>query len=333
MDVKLQADSIRSLLGFKHVLVVGDVMADRYIWGQVNRISPEAPVPIVEVEREEIRLGGAANVAANLSSFGVRVSLSGIIGADESATVLKQICIQSDIDPAGLVTDPNRPTTTKTRVLGNAQQMLRLDRENNQPIEPETEDELLAAIKELPPWDALVIEDYDKGVLSETLIQQLIQLSNRFGSPVLVDPKFRNFFSYTGCTWFKPNLKELCTAKQYSGRNLSVECIKSLCIDLRELMPHTYSLVTMSERGLLLVDPSGKGTHFKAHVREIRDVSGAGDAVIAALTAGLLLGFTAYDAAAWANLAGGLACEELGVLPVSLDRLIHEFNRLERQVS
>ena len=331
-DATWHADDIRSQLAQYHVLVVGDVMADRYIWGRVNRISPEAPVPIVEIEREETRPGGAANVAANLIAYGVKVSLSGVIGTDLLAGQLRDACLRAGIDPFGLVEDSNRPTTSKTRVLGNAQQMLRLDLESSSPISPETEDELLRKIKSMPRWDALILEDYDKGVLNETLIQQLIQLAHRLNTPVLVDPKFKNFFSYTGCTWFKPNLKELVTALQQADRNPTNEWVLNLVNHLRDQMPHVYSLVTLSERGVLLIEPNADWTHLPAHVREIRDVSGAGDAVIAALAIGIILGLSPLEAARWANLAGGLACEELGVAPVSLDRLILEYHNLQKML-
>jgi rfaE bifunctional protein kinase chain/domain len=309
-------------------LVVGDVMADRYIWGRVNRISPEAPVPVVEIEREEIRPGGAANVAANLIAYGVKVSLSGVVGSDQLGGQLRDACLRAGIDPLGLVEDCKRPTTSKTRVLGNSQQMLRLDLETSSPISPETEDELLRKIKSMPRWDALILEDYDKGVLNETLIQQLIQLAQRLNTPVFVDPKYKNFFSYTGCTWFKPNLKELGTALQQTFQDPTIEWILKLVNRLRDQMPHDYSLVTLSERGVLLVEPNADFTHLPAHVREIRDVSGAGDAVIAALAIGIILGLSPHEAARWANLAGGLACEELGVAPISLERLIHECQQL-----
>lgn len=329
---ELNLEKCQALLREKRVLVVGDVMLDRYLFGKVERISPEAPVPVLDVHGEDQRPGGAANVAVNLVSLGVSTTICGVIGPDAGGEQLRQKAKACGLDVAGLIVDETRQTTTKTRLIGNAQQMMRIDRETTERVNHEIEDALLHRLKELQPWDALVIEDYDKGLLGETLIQQLIQLALRTETPVLVDPKFRNFFSYTGCTWFKPNLKELLTALKISLSDAGLPEIAAAAIHLRELMPHDYSLVTLSERGVLVVEPGGAWRHVPAHVREIRDVSGAGDTVIAALTVGLLLGFDAGAAAAFANLAGGLACEELGVVPVGLNVLLEEYYALEKRL-
>lgn len=308
------------------VLVVGDLMLDRYLWGKVERISPEAPVPVVDVYHEENRLGGAANVALNLHSLGAVPVLCGITGEDSDGAEFRQL-VETEGFPSSLIQATNqRRTTAKIRVLGNHQQVIRVDREDRQEISSSmTETLLKKTLKQMPDFDAVIIQDYDKGVISERLAHSVIDAANRQGIPVMVDPKFKNFFSFRGCYLFKPNLKELNEGMgERLGKN-DLAAITATVSNLRQRMPHAHTLVTLSENGMLWVDEKGKGHHIGAKVRNITDVSGAGDTVISVAALAIAAGFSPLESGHLANIAGGLVCEEVGVVPIRKDALLAEF--------
>ncbi|MCX8112779.1 MAG: bifunctional ADP-heptose synthase [Bacteroidia bacterium] len=305
-------------------LVVGDVMLDRYLYGRVQRISPEAPVPILELEKEENRLGGAANVALNLRSLEAQVTLSGLVGADSAGDLLREQAEQWGIETYGLVTDPERPTTVKTRLIAQKHHLLRVDREITTPPPAHLAEALLLKVQTLlrTPLHGIIVEDYDKGTLTEPLIQELTRLARLHQVPLLIDPKRRNFWAYEGVTLFKPNLRELGEALGLSFAEASLPAIQEAILRLRDRMPHTYTVVTLSERGVLAFGEGEGFIHIPAHYRNIVDVSGAGDTVISVLAVGLALGFPLERTVALANLAGGLVCEYVGVVPLPKDRWI-----------
>jgi len=316
----------------KRILVIGDVMLDAYIWGRVERISPEAPVPVVEMEREESRLGGAANVARNLGALGMVPLLVGVVGGDDQADTLRQLMQEAGMPTDGILTDNTRPTCTKTRVLGGSQQILRVDRESTHQLSAELEAEL---VKRVNQWltegvQAVIFEDYDKGLLSPAVIAPIVTRAQETGTPVLVDPKFRNFFAYTGVTVFKPNLKELASGLNRQIARGDMTSVRSAVDQLRARMPHQLSLVTLSEQGMMLVGESLESgyLHIPAHMRRITDVSGAGDTVISVFAAAMGAGLNPGKSMALANLAGGLVCEVPGVVPVDPERLAAEAENL-----
>ncbi len=299
-------------------------MLDRYLWGNVSRISPEAPVPVVDVVRSEDRPGGTANVALNLKAMGAQVAIAGVLGNDIEGMILKNLLIENGLKTQLFVTDPDRNTTTKTRILSNQQQMLRMDREQTDNISPEIHKKLLKlVINATEEVDVLIFEDYDKGVLTPDLIEELIFLCNKKNIPTVVDPKYNNFFSYADCTLFKPNLKELNDGLGIQVQNTDLEAIKSAVAELRNRMSHYNTLVTLGENGVMAIGQD-EGFHIPAHFRKITDVSGAGDTVVALL--GLALGakLPLKTAASIANLGGGMVCEEVGVVPIDRNRLLRE---------
>jgi len=315
----------KTTLSKLRVLVIGDLMVDRYLWGSVNRISPEAPVPVVDVHKSENRPGGAANVALNLSALGPQVQLAGAIGKDEEGAALLFMLQQKGFGTDAILTLENRPTTTKTRVIGNRQQMIRVDREDRALLDStanaQLQDKILQALEAI---DIVIFEDYDKGVLETGLIQAVIAACNERNIPTVVDPKFNNFFAYTGCSLFKPNLKELNDGLNLQVAKGNLNDLKAAVEQLRLKMPHQQTLITLSENGVLALNDQGNMIHHPAHFRKITDVSGAGDTVIAVMAAALGAGIDLGTAAAMANLAGGLVCEEVGVVPIDRERLLSE---------
>ena len=308
----------------KSVLVVGDLMIDAYIWGKVERISPEAPVPVVHVRKSEYRLGGAANVAKNLVALGAKTAIAGVIGDDSEGQIMCELLAEEGIAHDFVVTDLQRPTTVKQRVIAHAQHLLRIDKETDKEISSETSDEIFERISaHLSKFDAIIFEDYDKGVLSEVLIQKIITLAQKLQIPTIVDPKKRNFKSYRGATLFKPNLKELREGLHGDFNPLAAD-FEEMLQKAKTSLAVENLMVTLSEEGVAFVENSGKYGKISAHKREIADVSGAGDTVVAvaALCAAmrLPLSFTADVS----NLAGGLVCEFSGVVPVSKKDLLNE---------
>ncbi|MDX2284909.1 MAG: PfkB family carbohydrate kinase [Bacteroidia bacterium] len=311
------------------VLVLGDLMLDRYLWGRVDRISPEAPVPVVEVQREEARPGGAANVALNVQALGAQVSVCGLLGSDAEGQQLEALLGARGFDLRAVRRGAARPTTAKTRILGNQQQMLRLDREDPSPLGPEDLGWLMERLPQaLEGCHALIIEDYDKGLMSPELIRAALSAAAQRGIPAAADPKYRQFWHYGGCTLFKPNLKELNEALGLRTGPDDLSGLAEAVGRLRVRMPHAWTLVTLGSQGMWLQGPEGAGHRIAGHVRRIADVSGAGDTVIAAAALGLAAGLHPLEAASVANLAGAQVVEMPGVAPADPQRLLAEAERL-----
>ena len=298
----------------RRIAVVGDVMLDRYLGGDTNRLSPEAPVPVITVRETRSALGGAANVAANVAAIGAQCRLVGAVGDDNHAAAIRAELATARLDDRHLVTIPGRPTTTKTRVLARGQQVVRIDEEVETPVEGQDQERLIStALSALVEADALVLEDYNKGTLTEALITATIAAARRRGIPVVVDPKFWNFFAYRGATIFKPNRRELEAALgatlDLAGENALQEALGKLAVD--------NLLLTLGADGMVLVAKDRPVTHIASLAREVFDVSGAGDTVTAWVATALAAGATVPEAAHLANYAAGIEVGKTGVATVA----------------
>jgi rfaE bifunctional protein kinase chain/domain len=312
------------------VAIVGDVMIDSYVMGKVHRMSPEAPVPVLLLDKEEHRLGGAANVALNLKALGAEVYLCSVIGTDTAATKFQNLLSEATIQNQEIIQSEDRKTTVKTRVLSGTQHVLRIDQEDTCDLSEPLEDALIQATKRRIDLgiDALIFEDYNKGVLTHRVITELIAYAKEKGVKTTVDPKKDNFLSYRGVNLFKPNLKEI---KEGLDVNIDVvnqpDSIVHGAKQLRDKLNHELTLITLSEHGVFVEN----GTTWEiipAHLREITDVSGAGDTVIAVATLCLIAGLSPTEIAAIANLSGGLVCEHSGVVSVDKVALLNEAQKL-----
>ncbi len=304
----------------KFVAVIGDVMLDRYIWGRVSRISPEAPVPIVDVLRNTNHLGGASNVALNIKSLGAVPVLFGVVGRDTDATELRAIFQQTNVITDFLVEDPDRPTTVKTRVIAGSQHVVRIDYEDRQQIGVETARRLLDRLEgHLGSIQSIILQDYNKGVIGPDLIHSVIDLARSRDIPVLVDPKYTNFFEYKGVSVFKPNRKE--TEDALKTRLTNDKSFEDAARLLRSRLECDNVLLTLGELGMLLLQSDDSIMRIPTKARKVADVSGAGDTVIATMAVAMSGGATLEEAAHIANFAGGLVCEEVGIVPVDRDAL------------
>ncbi|MCX6188486.1 MAG: bifunctional ADP-heptose synthase [Bacteroidetes bacterium] len=311
----------------QRIIIVGDVMLDAYIFGHVHRLSPEAPVPIVEQRSQEYRLGGAANVALNIKAMGATPLLFGVTGSDDDALILKKELEKNQISALLLVEELDRLTTVKTRIIGNNHQLLRVDKEVTHAITEHTESLLLEKLKsEIKTADALIFEDYEKGLLNKNLIQHIISLCNEFNVPVIVDPKKSNFLAYSNATLFKPNLKELKEGLKLDKLD-SLEEIERAAKTLIQTLNLKYLMVTLSHRGVIICDAQSTH-HVPAHLRKIADVSGAGDTVVSIAALAIAQHLEPRAIAELSNLAGGLVCEEVGVVPLNKNRFMDEANKL-----
>ena len=312
------------------ILVIGDVMLDAYVMGKVNRISPEAPVPIVSLENEDARIGGAGNVALNLLALGAKPIICGVIGEDSSGDKLLNLFEKNGISTDGLVKSMVRKTTVKTRVISNKQQLLRIDSESTFSLLESEEIKLNNTIQNIinQGIDGIIFEDYNKGVLTDSVIQNTIKIAKEKDIPTAVDPKKENFLSYKGVSLFKPNLKEL---KEGLNLNFDFNSNKDLFEKgievLEEKLQNEISFVTLSENGVFIKNQTEK-YYVPAHMRSISDVSGAGDTVIAVATLCLISGASTKQIAEISNLAGGLVCEKSGVVSISKNDLLKEVSEL-----
>ncbi|WP_460577863.1 bifunctional heptose 7-phosphate kinase/heptose 1-phosphate adenyltransferase [Hymenobacter coalescens] len=307
------------------VLIVGDVMVDAYVWGKAARLSPEAPVPVVNVTRTEQRLGGAANVALNVQALGATPLLCAVIGADPGGDQLVQLLHERHLPADGLVRSQERPTTVKQRILAHGQQLLRIDAEVETDLSTAEDAALTEAYEQLlDRADVVIFEDYDKGVLNAARIAQFIALARAKGVPTVVDPKKRNFLAYRGCTLFKPNLKELREGLKLDFADGDNAGLEHAVAALREHLAPDMVLVTLSERGVFCDAAATGPVYLPAHVRAISDVSGAGDTVISIAALCVALAVAPASMAALANLGGGLVCEQVGVVPIEKTRLLQE---------
>lgn len=313
-----------------NVLVIGDVMVDSYLWGKVERISPEAPIPIVALRKREHRMGGAANVAMNIKAMGAKPILCSVIGTDDKGDIFLELMKKEKMDPTGIVRSQRRITTTKFRIFGNAYQMLRVDEEEDDDLvhaDYLTLSRVIDRILETGNIHCIIFQDYNKGVLTPKLIQEVLKKARKRGIPTAVDPKRKNFEAFSNVTLFKPNLKELSEGLKLELDPGDREAIIEASQALREKLKCDYVMTTLSEHGMMICmkDKSEQKNLFvPAHVRSISDVSGAGDTVISLASLCLALQRSAYEIAYISNLAGGLVCEEIGVVPVNKDKLLKE---------
>lgn len=310
------------------VLIIGDLMIDSYTWGRVSRISPEAPVPVVNVIRRESRLGGAGNVVLNIASLGATAVICSVIGDDAPGRELQKIILDSNLSTEGLIVEPGRMTTVKERIIAGSQQVVRVDSETESSISSSSHKALLAHIKDsISDVDVIIFEDYDKGVLSSELIQSVISMAKENNIPTVVDPKRKNFFAYKGATLFKPNLHELRDGLGLMPTDFDADHLADTVRKFKVSQEFTGVFVTLSERGVY-IDFENDQQLIPAHIRQISDVSGAGDTVISIAACVLALGGSTEQIASLANLGGGLVCESLGVVPIDLALLRKEADQL-----
>ena len=320
---KQQIKELFAQMNDLHVVVVGDVMLDNYWWGDVERISPEAPVPVLTIKKKESRLGGAANVALNCKSLGAKVSLAAVLGKDAEGDLLINLCKNAELDVAMLLQSEERPTTTKTRVLSRNQQMMRLDEEQTKELSTKEEhpfiDLVLRMLQREKP-QVLIFEDYNKGVLKENVIARITAHCKELGIITMVDPKKNNFLAYKEVTIFKPNLKEVREGLNLPLATVSLPELQEAHQQINEALGHQITFITLSEKGVFATD--GKEEFISpSHIRNIADVSGAGDTVIATAALVFALSKDIQMMAAIANIAGGLVCEKVGVLPIDKQEL------------
>lgn len=317
LSFKMNLESKQFLEKFEQVkvLVVGDLMLDRYWWGNVTRISPEAPVPVVSLQKTTSVVGGAANVAANIQGLGATPYVVGIIGDDDEGKILKETLADSDISAEFLFSVKDRPTTVKTRIVAQHQQIVRIDQESDQRLSAADEEQVWSIINNLLlDADIVIISDYNKGLLSETLVQRLITKANKENKKVLVDPKGKNYQKYKNATLLTPNKKEALEAADKdtvtdAGQKLLTE------LSLKAL------LVTQGEDGMTIFEKENKETHLEAMARHVYDVTGAGDTVIATLAVALGAGCDLVTGAKIANAAAGFVVEEVGTTTISFEKL------------
>lgn len=317
--------TLRQLLaGFvgRRVAVVGDVMIDRYYWGHVGRISPEAPVPVVEVDSEQVRFGGAANVANNIRCLGGIPLLIGLIGDDHPGKSFIEMLHDQNMESEGLVVDVERPTTIKTRVIAAGQHVVRVDNESKVDCPEHLRHRIIDAVKyRIQQLDAILLEDYNKGALTKDVIEDLLAVARKYDKIVTVDPKFNHFLDFKGVTVFKPNRRE---AEEVLGGRLKTDAdVAAAGKKLIELLGAKNVLLTRGEEGMSLCEASGKVTHIPTTAGSIQDVSGAGDTVISTLTLALASGADVVTACRLANCAAGVVVGQVGIVPVSPEQLLH----------
>lgn len=326
----MQVSNFFEQIGGMPVLVVGDVMVDRYLYGRVDRISPEAPVPIVQLQSEEQRLGGAANVALNLKAMGAEPILCSVLGADENGELLRGELGVQGLSDEGLLALPSRQTTVKTRILAQHQQLMRIDREQTNDLNAAEEANFLEHVVHIlnkHPVQVIVFQDYNKGVLTTAVIEGILQEAQARKIPTAVDPKFRNFWAFRGATLFKPNLKEV-----RDGLNWPFDLTEGSLLEasqrIRQRLENSITLITLSEHGVF-ADNLTESLLAPTQPRQIADVCGAGDTVISVVSLALALNLPLSTMATLANLAGGQVCERVGVSTVDLAQLKREFVSLQ----
>lgn len=310
------------------VLIIGDVMLDSYIWGSVDRISPEAPVPVINVRKKDFRLGGAANVALNIASLGATPILCAFVGSDDDGKKLMQRLDENKMPKEGIVISSDRPTTVKTRVIASHQHVVRVDEESDKEANADEEKLLLERIERLlPDCDVVIFEDYDKGVINSSIIKKTVELARSKNIPTVVDPKKRNFLSYTGVTLFKPNLKELREGLKVELNASDQRQVEKSVDLLKEKLHSSGVMVTLSEHGVY-IDYQNQKIKLPAHAREIADVSGAGDTVVSVAALCVALHQQPEIIAGLSNLAGGLVCQHVGVVPIDKKEFLEEATKI-----
>ena len=323
---KKRASELLQAIGDRHIVVLGDVMLDEFVWGDVTRISPEAPVPVVDVRRESVHLGGAANVLANLVSLGARASVIGVTGKDAARERILAALSKTSANQSGdhLIVDESRPSTTKTRIIAHNQLVVRADRELRTPVDSWIEDAIISALENaLAGADAFVVSDYDKGVVTARILGKILPVAYE-RMPVLIDPKLRNFSFYRPATLVTPNHHE---ALLMSGREDDSDAgLHEAARIIRARLECDAVLVTRGDRGMMLLEGAGAPVYVQTVAREVYDVTGAGDTVIATLAAALSAGASMIEAATLANHAAGIVVAKVGTAAVSADELISSFS-------
>ncbi len=312
-----------------HVVVIGDVMLDNYRWGIIERESPEAPVPIVTVKKRDNRLGGAANVALNCKALGTKVTLASVIGDDAEGRQLKQLAEEAGIDTTLLVNSNQRPTTTKTRIIVDSKHQLRLDEEVCEDLQTSDEHPFIDKVMrylQIEKPQVVIFEDYNKGVLKENVIHRIAAHCKELGIVTTVDPKFKNFLQYKDVTVFKPNLKEVREGLDMPLQDVTQAALDEVHEKLQASLQHQISFITLSEKGVYY--NNGQSEILPSHQRTILDVSGAGDTVIATASVVYALTKDARLMAEISNIAGGLVCESVGVVPINKEQLLQECEEL-----
>ena len=326
IDFKKLFDSFSSI----KVGVIGDVMLDNYMWGKVDRISPEAPVPIVALHHKEYRIGGAGNVALNCRSLGANVAILSVCGNDEESERLINLLEDEKIDTSYLLKSSDRITTSKTRIISRNQQMMRLDAELTDDLNSKDENALLEKVKAFIAAEKpaiIIFEDYNKGVLTEKLIQDVIAICQKAGVITTVDPKRKNFFSYKNADIFKPNLKEVKEGLNMLFEDVHESLLKNIHEELAAALNHKISFITLSEKGVYY-QWENKAAIIPSHIRNVSDVSGAGDTVIAVASIVYAATQDVQLMAEIANIAGGLVCEEVGTVAINKEKLLKECENL-----
>jgi D-glycero-beta-D-manno-heptose-7-phosphate kinase len=306
--------------------VIGDVMLDTYMWGQVERISPEAPVPVVTLHNKEYRVGGAGNVALNCRSLGARVTILSVTGDDSNAVLLQKLLENNKISTSNLLKSSERITTNKTRIISRNQQMMRLDEERTNDLGRKDEKVFLEKVRDYITSSRphiIIFEDYNKGVLTEKVIREVIAMCKKSGVITAVDPKRKNFFSYKGAYIFKPNLKEVKEGLNLLIDEINPSVLKKIHVELKKILSHSISFITLSEKGVYFQKDNKSGI-ISSHIRNVADVSGAGDTVIAVAAMVYAATKNVQLMAEIANIAGGMVCEEVGTVAINREKLMHE---------
>jgi len=315
----------------KRIAIIGDMMLDGYFWGDVKRISPEAPVPVMEVEEEFFRFGGAANVALNILKLGGIPIPIGVIGYDNYGTIFTSLLNEMNIENDGIVTDTDRPTTTKTRVIADNHHVVRIDKESKDALSEDIERKLSIYLTSIiNSIDGIILQDYNKGVLTKSFIQQIVSLANQLGVTITVDPKFDNFFEYRNVTVFKPNRKE--TESVLGIKLESDEDVSFAGNELISRLNAKYVLLTLSEEGMAVFGKDKPEKKMPTKARKVADVSGAGDTVISTLTIALAAGADIYEASLLANYGAGIVCGEVGIVPIEKEKLFNSVVKEYHQV-
>ena len=327
--MNLNSSLLQNLEG-KNVLLIGDVMLDRYLFGDISRISPEAPVPILDLRENESRLGGAANVALNLKALDANPILVSIIGKDQRGQEILDLLPEFGIPNRYLVQSSHRPTTVKSRILASNQQVLRIDDESKEDLNEEESESLIAQIRQIfnnNRIDVIIFQDYNKGVLTEKVIREVSLEALRFDIPVAVDPKFKNFWTYKKCTLFKPNLAEVKKSVPF-GVEAEMESLQKASDYIRTKLGNKILMVTLSEDGVF-IDDGVKSAIYPTTPRNISDVCGAGDSVIAISALCLSTQMPAEVIGVLSNLCGGQVCEKVGVVSINKSQLMEELDKIK----
>lgn len=323
-------DKLFSDISKLKVAVIGDIMLDTYWWGTVDRISPEGPVPVVAVTKKEQRIGGAGNVALNARALGADVALISVIGTDDEGKQLKDILEKNNIDTKFILFSKDRITTNKIRIIGRNQQMMRLDAEHTDDLEKDEEERLIRQIEkyvtEKKP-DVIILQDYNKGVLTEEVIKNIIALCNTHNIICTADPKRKNFFAFKNVTLFKPNLKEVKESLHILSEEVNEKMLSAIHQQLKEKLHHSISLITLSDKGIFYENETDSKI-IPSHLRNVADVSGAGDTVIAVASLIYTATKNIHLTAEIANIAGGMVCEVVGTATIDKQNLLEECKQL-----